>query len=137
MNRRNFISSALVAMFLMIAGLAMNTSTASAQCPQYMVDINYLVPQPCSGPITFDVHWNNGQIDPHSYLNDGKYLWPQPPFPVQMLGVSICGVFVPVGPKTVVKCPGFSCLPGMCVEIEIRQTSAGCYEIKMQPTGGC
>jgi len=133
MNRRTFISSALMALIVVIAGLVINTNTVSAQYTQYVVDINYLVPAPCNGPINFEVHWNNGQIDYHSYTNDGKYLWPQPPLPVQMLGVWICGVFVPVGPKVIVNCPAFGCLPGMCIEIEIRFNN-GYYEIKMQPT---
>jgi len=136
MNRRNFISSALMAAIIMIAGLVISTNTASAQCPQYMLDINYIVPNPCQGPAVFDVSWDNGQIDHHSYMIDGKYIHPQPPFPVRMLGVWLCGTFVPLHIKKAVNCPAFGCLPGMCVEIEVKETSPGCYEIKMQPTGG-
>lgn len=132
MNRRKALATAIMAVLFMVLGFAFSTNEAAAQCPTYVVDINYLVPAPFSGPVNFDVVWDNGQVDTHSFSVDGKTLWPSVPGR-RILHVIINGVIVPVGAKMKVPYPGGP--PGMCIEVEIRETSPGCFEIKLQPTG--
>lgn len=127
------MTTAFMAALFMVLSFAFSASEAVAQgCPDYVVDINYLVPAPFSGPVNFDVVWDNGQIIPHSYTNDGKYLWPSVPGR-RILHIIINGIVVPMGAKIKVPYPGGP--PGMCIEVELREAPPGCFEIKMQPAG--
>lgn len=134
MNTGKALTTVLMAALFMVLSFAFSTNEAAAQgCRDYEVDINYLVPLPFSGPVDFDVYWDNGQIDPHSYTVDGKYLVPSAPFPHRIIHIIINGIVVPLGAKVKVPYPGGP--PGMCIEVEIRETSPGCFEIKLQPAG--
>ena len=136
MNRRTVLSlvrSALLAVALLVTGLVLDSSNASAQCPDYWVNINYLVPAPHPGPVSIDLYWANGTVITNSFSNDGHFTFSQSPVWGPLQGVMINGIMVLPGQRVKVPYPGMP--PGMCIEIEVRFDSKGCIEIKMQPQG--
>lgn len=140
MNRRTLISSLMMVGTITVVGTALNANNALAQCPQYAVNIVSLMPSPFLGPVDFEVHWDNGQIYPHSYTADGWYLHPSQPFPAWVVGVYFPKVqlgtnFVLVNTKVNIRYPDMP--PGMCIQVEVREISRGCYDITLTPTGGC
>ncbi len=136
MNERPFLSRLrtwMVAVALLVMALVFGANSAAAQCPDYWVNINYLVPAPFSGPVDIETHWSNGMVINHSFSNDGHFTFSQDRSWGPLVGVSINGIMVYPGQKIKVPYPGMP--PGMCIEIEVRFDSKGCLEIRMQPQG--
>lgn len=136
MNRTVFLSllrSSMVAVALLVMALVFGSNSAAAQCPDYWVNINYLVPAPHPGPVDIQTYWRNGTVINHSFSNDGHFTFPQDPVWGPLVGVMIDGIMVYPGQRIKVPYPGMP--PGMCIEIEVRFDSKGCVEIRMQPQG--